>query len=540
MGSTLIVFFAAIGPAALLAAGLAPAGWAARHPARMGGLALGAAVLAVGGALLAALSLATGGAATASLPLFAVPGGAVVAASVYYDQVSAVMLLLVSFVGSIVVAYSRNYLAGDPGQGRFFRWLCLALAAVLLLVISGNLVQLAVAWVGMSLALHELLLFYPERPGAQLAARKKFIFSRLADACVIVAVILVARIFGTLELAGVMAGATVLQAAGEAPAGVAAVAVLLALAAIIKSAQLPFHSWLPQVMETPTPVSALLHAGIINAGGFLVVRLSDVVSLAPGALLMLAVFGAATALFGALVMLTQNSIKSSLAWSTIAQMGFMIMQCGLGAYAAALLHIVAHSLYKAHAFLSSGSVVELARARRLPHASVSTPGPLPLVGLGLVAAVAIAVAGGELAGFSFGNFPGVVALGAILLMSLAPLAAATVAGRRSAYVVVRCLGIGIAVVAAYFTLHLGFAELLAPAIAPRGAATAAGQLVAVAIMLGFAATVLLQVHVQQHRYEQPWRAFYVHLFNGFYLNLVANRVVEALWPLKTASSREIH
>jgi NAD(P)H-quinone oxidoreductase subunit 5 len=540
MGSTLIVVLAAIGPAALLAAGLAPAGWAARHPARMGRLALGAAVLAVGGALLAALSLATGGAATASLPLFPVPGGAVVAASVYYDQVSAVMLLLVSFVGSIVVAYSRNYLAGDPGQGRFFRWLCLALAAVLLLVISGNLVQLAVAWVGMSLALHELLLFYPERPGALLAARKKFIFSRLADACVIVAVILVARIFGTLELAGIMASATVLQAAGEAPAGVAAVAVLLAMAAIIKSAQLPFHSWLPQVMETPTPVSALLHAGIINAGGFLVVRLSDVVSLAPGALLLLAVFGAATALFGALVMLTQNSIKSSLAWSTIAQMGFMIMQCGLGAYAAALLHIVAHSLYKAHAFLSSGSVVELARARRLPHASVSTPGPLPLVGLGLAAAAAIAVAGGELTGFSFGTSPGVVALGAILLMSLAPLAAATVAGRRSAYVVVRCLGIGIAVVAAYFTLQLAFAALLAPAIAPRGAATAAGQLVAVAIMLGFAATVMLQVHVQQHRYEQPWRAFYVHLFNGFYLNLVANRVVAALWPLKPAPSREIH
>jgi NAD(P)H-quinone oxidoreductase subunit 5 len=540
MGSTLIVILAAIGPAALLAAGLAPAGWAARHPARMGRLALGAAVLAAAGALLAALSLATGGAATASLPLFAVPGGAVVAASVYYDQVSAVMLLLVSFVGSIVVAYSRNYLAGDPGQGRFFRWLCLALAAVLLLVISGNLVQLAVAWVGMSLALHELLLFYGERPGAQLAARKKFIFSRLADACVIVAVILVARLFGTLELAGIMAGATVLQAAGEAPAGIAVVAVLLAIAAIIKSAQLPFHSWLPQVMETPTPVSALLHAGIINAGGFLVVRLSDVVSLAPGALLLLAVFGAATALFGALVMLTQNSIKSSLAWSTVAQMGFMIMQCGLGAYAAALLHIVAHSLYKAHAFLSSGSVVELARARRLPHASVSTPGPLPLVGLGLATAVVIAVAGGGLAGFSFSDSPGVVALGAILLMSLAPLAAATVAGRRSAYVVVRCLGIGVAVIAAYFTLQLAFAALLSPAIAARGAATTAGQLVAVAILLGFAATVLLQVHVQQHRYEQPWRAFYVHLFNGFYLNLVANRVVEALWPLKPAPSREMH
>jgi NAD(P)H-quinone oxidoreductase subunit 5 len=540
MRSTLLVFLAGFGPALLLAVGLAPARWAARNPATMGQLSLVAALIAVGAALLAAVGLATGGPATASLPLFPVPGGATVAAGIYYDQVSAVMLLLVAFVASIVVAYSRNYLAGDPGQGRFFKWLCLALAAVLTLVVSGNLVQFAVVWVGMSLALHELLVFYHERPGAQLAARKKFIFSRVADVCVIAAVVLVAGIFGTLELSGIMAGATALQAAGQVPAGIPVVAVLLAVAAVIKSAQLPFHSWLPQVMETPTPVSALLHAGIINAGGFLIVRLSDVVALAPGALLLLAVFGAATALFGALVMLTQNSIKSSLAWSTIAQMGFMMMQCGLGAFAAALLHIVAHSLYKAHAFLSSGSVVELSRARRLPHASVSSPGPLPLVGLGLAAAVVIAVAGGELAGLGFGQSPGIVALAAILLMSLAPLAAATVAGRRSAYVVLRCLGIGLAVVAAYFMLHLGFASLLAPAITPRGDASLAARLVAAAIMAGFAATVMLQVHVQLHRYERPWRAFYVHLFNGFYLNLVANRVVNALWPLKAAPSREMH
>jgi NAD(P)H-quinone oxidoreductase subunit 5 len=292
-------------------------------------------------------------------------------------------------------------------------------------------------------------------------------------------------------------------------------------------------------METPTPVSALLHAGIINAGGFLVVRLSDIVTLAPGALLLLAVVGAATALFGALVMLTQNSIKTSLAWSTVAQMGFMVMQCGLGAYAAALLHIVAHSLYKANAFLSSGSVVDLARVRRLPDGNSSPHGPLPLVAGGLALAVAIAVVGGELAGLGFAASPGVVTLGAVMLMGLAPLAAATVAGRRSAYVVLACLGIAVAVVAAYFTLQLGFGALVAPALPARGDATLAGQLVAGAIMLGFAATILLQVHVQQHRYEGPWRAFYVHLFNGFYLNLVANRVVAALWPLKPAASREM-
>lgn len=537
MGNALLVILATLGPLALFAAGVVPAGWANRNPARMGAIASAAALLAAAAALVAALGLALGGPATASLPLVTVPGGARLGPGIYYDQVSAVMLLLVAFVGSVVVTFSRNYLGGDPRQGQFLKWLCLTLAAVLLLVVSGNLAQLVVAWIGMSLALHELLQFYADRPGAVLAARKKFLFSRLADACVIVAVVLLARAFGTLELGNVLATAEALAGTGAAPDGLGTVAALLAVAAIIKSAQLPFHSWLPQVMETPTPVSALLHAGIINAGGFLVVRFADVVSLAPGALLLLAVFGAATALFGALVMLTQSSVKVSLAWSTIAQMGFMIMQCGLGAYAAALLHIVAHSLYKAHAFLSSGSVVDTARAGRLPHASVATPGPLALVALGLATAAALAIAGGEVAGLPFATNPGVVALGAILLMSLAPLAAATVAGRGSAYVVGRCLAIGAAVLGAYFALQLGAATLLGPALPAAAPASLASRIVAAAIIAGFAGVVLLQVQVQLHRYERPWQAFYVHLFNGFYLNLVANRLVAAVWPLR-ATARE--
>jgi NAD(P)H-quinone oxidoreductase subunit 5 len=528
-----------IGPLALLFAGLAPAGWADRHPRAMGRVALTGALLAFAGALLAAIALATGGPVTWSVPFFSVPGGALVGVGLYYDQVSAVMLVLVAFVGSIVVGYSRNYLAGDPRQGWFFKWLCLALAAVLVLLVAGNLAQLAVAWVGMSLALHHLLVFYPDRPGAQLAARKKFIFSRIADACVIAAVVLLARTFGTLELPELILEADTLRRSGAVPDSVGVVAVLLAVAAIIKSAQLPFHSWLPQVMETPTPVSALLHAGIINAGGFLIIRLADIVTLAPAALFLLVPFGAATALFGALVMLTQNSIKSSLAWSTVAQMGFMIMQCGLGAFPAALLHIVAHSLYKAHAFLSSGSVVDQARVARMPPASRSTNGPLLLVALGTAAALVAAVVGGELAGLPFATNPGVVALGAILLTGLAPLAAAAVAGRNSAYVVVRCLGIGGLVLGAYFALQLGFAALVGPALPVKAPATLLEQVAAAAIMLGFAAVVLLQVQVQLHRYERPWRAFYVHLFNGFYLNLVANRLVSALWPLNAKAAREI-
>ena len=136
----------------------------------------------------------------------------------------------------------------------------------------------------------------------------------------------------------------------------------LVCGAMLKSAQFPFHSWLPDTMETPTPVSALMHAGIINAGGFLIVRLSPLVTLSPLSLHILAVVGAFTAIFASLVMMTQASVKRMLAFSTIAQMGFMMLQCGVGAFSIAVLHIVAHSLYKAHAFLSSGSVVSISKS----------------------------------------------------------------------------------------------------------------------------------------------------------------------------------
>ena len=143
---------------------------------------------------------------------------------------------------------------------------------------------------------------------------------------------------------------------GYLPLTIAAAA-LLAIAALLKSAQFPTHGWLTEVMETPTPVSALLHAGVVNAGGFLLIRFADVMLQAPVVLAVLVMVGGFTALFGSLVMLTQSAVKTSLAWSTVAQMGFMILQCGLALFPIALLHIVAHSLYKAHAFLASGSAI---------------------------------------------------------------------------------------------------------------------------------------------------------------------------------------
>jgi NAD(P)H-quinone oxidoreductase subunit 5 len=229
--------------------------------------------------------------------------------------------------------------------------------------------------------LHKLLLFYPERVAAQRAARKKWVTARAGDAALIVAVVVLLwpvrhrRYRGDPERA---------SAADSVP-GATWVAAALALAAILKSAQFPTHGWLTEVMETPTPVSALLHAGVINAGGFLLIRFADVMLLSPGVLAVLVMLGGFTALFGGLVMLTQSAVKTSLAWSTVAQMGFMILQCGLALFPLALLHIVAHSLYKAHAFLASGQAVDGV-------AAIRRPGPVAIPnGTAVVRAFAIAL-----------------------------------------------------------------------------------------------------------------------------------------------------
>ena len=361
------------GPLAVLSMALVSDASANLKPGRMASRCLAAAFVALAVALTAAAAVTWHGKLTS--PTL---GWAGVGLAVHLDALSAIMFVLVSFIGVVVLRFSRNYLAGDPDQGRFFKWLAITLAAVLTLIISGNLAQFILAWLATSIGLGRLLLFYGNRPAAQLAAKKKFIVSRIGDVCLVSAAILLFSAFGTLEFAAMFAKAKALAASGASAPGLETAALLIVVAALLKSAQLPVHGWLIDVMETPTPVSALLHAGIINAGGFLILRLADIVVLSGPALETLVVVGGATALFGSVVMLTQSSVKASLAYSTVAQMGFMMLQCGLGAFPAALLHIVAHSLYKAHSFLSSGSIIDLARASWTPSPS-GQPHPARLV-----------------------------------------------------------------------------------------------------------------------------------------------------------------
>jgi NAD(P)H-quinone oxidoreductase subunit 5 len=496
-----------------------------RAPRAFASLAVTAAAAALVAAVLAAAAVALVGPYSSGTL-----GLAGIGLSVHVDALTAAMLVLVGFIGLIVVRYSRNYLDGDPGHGRFTVWLLATLASVLTLILAGNLFLLILAWVATSLALHKLLVFYAERPGAQRAAAKKFLASRIGDACLVLAAVLLYARFGTLDIPSLLEGARAVAATGEGTALIAAAALLVVLTALLKSAQLPLHGWLIEAMETPTPVSALLHAGVVNAGGFLVLRLADVMLAAPAALEILAVVGGATALFGSLVMLTQTSVKVQLAYSTIAQMGFMLLQCGLGAFSAALLHILAHSLYKAHAFLSSGSVMDLARASWSPSPG-GAPHPARLV-LALVAVLGLTLAVAALFGLSLKANPGQIALGAVLLMGLVHLMANAIDERPNGYVLLRCAAVATAVAVAYFALQVAAAALTVGSL-PQAPALAGAADIAIAalVVVSFAAVTVFQNQLARHADQPFFASAHVHLRQGLYLNTLANRLVLKLWPL---------
>ena len=447
----------------------------------------------------------------------------------YVDTLTVVLFVLVAFVGAAVIRFAAHYVAGDPRHGYFMRLLGLTLAAVLLVIVSGNLCQFTLAWIATSVCLNRLLVFYPDRPAAVLAARKKFVASRLGDLCLLAAMGLFYQQVGSLDYAAIFERVRALQALETLPVPMHAIAILLVVAALLKSAQFPLHGWLTEVMETATPVSALLHAGIINAGGFLVLRFAGVIALSTPSLEILAMVGGVTAVFGSVVMLTQTSIKVSLAYSTIAQMGFMMLECGLGAFSAALLHIVAHSLYKAHAFLSSGSVIDLARASWSP----SPGGPLHPVRVAIAIPCVLGVGAivAALFGASLGEQPGVFALGAILLMGLAHLVANAIDGRPTAYIVGRSVALAAIVSAAYFSLQWGAARLLSgslPSVAAlRGALDLA---IVLAVVVTFAAVTVLQNLIPRYTADPRWHALYVHLANGLYVNAWANRLAVTYWP----------
>ena len=521
-------------PLLLLAAGLIPSVWANRHVEIMRKLVMTLASLACCLSSTTAILLFLNGPLDVAYLKMTWPFP--LGLGVYIDSVAAAMLILISFIGFVIVRYSLRYLDGEVTQGRFLRWISFTLGAVFLLVVSRNLVMFTAAWMLTSFGLHQLLIHYPDRSWAIWAARKKFLVSRLGDVMLLAALGLTFWQFGSSEYPDLFAAANRMREGNEeANPAVVLIGILFALGAMSKSAQFPFHTWLPDTMETPTPVSALMHAGIINAGGFLVIRLSPLISHSHLALDLLALVGGFTALFGGVVMLTQTSIKRSLAYSTISQMGFMMLQCGLGAFSAAMLHIVAHSVYKAHAFLSCGSVLESAARLRTDSSPIPML-PRLIITLPVAIAVVFALCSGPvwLIGSRHEHESGNAILGVVLAVALTQMVWNGLS-TGSWRLAIQSVLAGSLVIVSYYSAFLVMDSLIGNAV-PRGATSSSWLDFVVFGMVGFGFIFicLLQAVISPLSHRPFLRALFVHAMNGFYLDIPARRLTALCWRQSAA------
>ncbi|MBI3606859.1 MAG: NADH-quinone oxidoreductase subunit L [Nitrospirae bacterium] len=288
--------------------------------------------------------------------------------SLYVDQLTAVMLLLVTTVSTLVHLYTVGYLHGDKGYARFFAYIALFTFSMLMLVMADNFLQLYVFWEAVGLCSYLLIAHWYERKSACNAATKAFVVNRIGDFGFGLGILLAFVTFGSLDYQTAFSAAPghvgqainlLAWAGGDWSVDVITlIALLLFVGAVGKSAQLPLHTWLPDAMEGPTPISALIHAAtMVTAGVFLVARLNPIFNLSPVAMDVVAWTGAVTAIFAATIALTQNDIKRVVAYSTVSQLGYMMMACGVGAYAAGIFHLLTHGAFKALLFLGCGSVI---------------------------------------------------------------------------------------------------------------------------------------------------------------------------------------
>ena len=424
--------------------------------------------------------------------------------------------LLVQLLGTVIGSFSQRYLQGEPGQPRYVTALAGVLAAVHLLLLAGHWLVLIAAWAAVGVALQRLLCFYPDRPFGLLAAHKKRLADRLADVLLVVAAALAWNAVGSGAFVDLWRH---LETAAPSVA-LQASAICLVLAVMLRTALLPVHGWLMQVMEAPTPVSAVLHAGVVNLGGFVLVLFSPLLEAVPVARWLLVGVGMATAMLAGLVMLTRVSIKVRLAWSTAAQMGFMVMECGLGLYTLALMHLIGHSLYKAHAFLAASGAVEGTRLRMMRSPTAPSTASLVLAPFAAASIVGLLVMVAPAATWPTW-WSGVLALAWAPLMwwprPSSPDAPSTAH---------RVLAGGGMVAALALAALLGHALPFGVADAPDHAAGLAA-LFGMALLYGCLALLQARPHALA-----TWRRW---SYAGFYIDEIVTRAALRIWPARWTS-----
>ena len=444
------------------------------------------------------------------------------------DRLSTVMALLVAGVGVVAYGFSLRYLDGELGQSQFLRWLFFTVCMAYLLMFSTNLLLFFASWFCTSLGLHRLLTFYRDRPEAQRPARKKFLISRLGDLVLLFAIFLIWVHWGTLDLLTFLANLNTPVDWAWAPT---LVALLVVTAALTKSAQFPFHSWLPETMEAPTPVSALMHAGIINAGGVLLLRFAPLLATIPLALFLLSLVGTLTITLGLLTMWAQTNVKRTLAWSTVSQMGFMMIQVGLAVFPAAILHIVGHGFYKAWSFFRTGDLPDVVT---LP-AHESPQRALRYGLLGVAVAVPALALAALITGFNPFHSPGELALTTLVALGIgqfwltffrAPVAGADGMLARNLYAVLTTFMLALLAFLLYQGATIFFTPVVGPVPVLRGPLVWAAALLPV---LAFVLLSVVQIWQPVWRRTPGGRAFAIHALHGFYFGILADRLVATVW-----------
>ena len=276
----------------------------------------------------------------------------------YLDQLSLVMLLVVTGVGFLIHVYSVGYISEDPSYYRFFTYLNLFMFFMLTLVLANNYLMMFIGWEGVGLASYLLIGFWFTKDSAASAGKKAFIVNRIGDFGFLIGIFLIIQHFGSLDFTKVFAQVQPLTAENSGAGFLTAIGILLMIGACGKSAQIPLYVWLPDAMEGPTPVSALIHAAtMVTAGVYMVSRSHMIFERAPVALTVVAVIGTLTAFFAATIGITQTDIKKVLAYSTVSQLGYMFLACGVGAFSAGIFHLMTHAFFKGLLFLGAGSVI---------------------------------------------------------------------------------------------------------------------------------------------------------------------------------------
>ena len=327
-------------------------------------ITIGAVAVAFALSVVVAVDVAGGHQFNGSVYIWAVSDGVQFEIGFLIDELSAVMMVVVTFVSLMVHVYTIGYMHDDPGYTRFFSYISLFTFAMLMLVMSNNFLQLFFGWEAVGLLSYLLIGFWFERDSANFASLKAFLVNRVGDLGFILGIAAILYVFGSLDYAAVFASAP--QHATETMTGILGsqwswltiICLLLFVGAMGKSAQVPLHVWLPDSMEGPTPISALIHAAtMVTAGIFMVARMSPLFELSQTALLVVLMVGAVTAISMALVALVQNDIKRVVAYSTLSQLGYMTVALGASAYSVAIFHLATHAFFKALLFLAAGSVI---------------------------------------------------------------------------------------------------------------------------------------------------------------------------------------